>query len=106
MKNMYVYILECSDNSLYVGVTNDVGRRFIEHSIGIHEDSFTFKRRPLKLVFCRHFKSPMDAINFEKQIKRWSRSKKEALIKSDFALLHHLAKCQNDSTYENYTRQE
>jgi len=101
---MYVYILECSDNSLYVGVTNDVGRRFIEHSTGMHEESFTFKRRPVKLVFCRQFKSPMEAINFEKQIKRWTRSKKEALIKYDLELLHDLAKCKNGSTYENYIK--
>jgi len=106
MKYMYVYILECSDNSLYVGVTNDVGRRFIEHSIGVHENSFTYKRRPLKLVFCRQFNKPMDAINFEKQLKRWTRSKKDALIKSDFTLLHDLAKCQNDSTHENHSGEE
>jgi len=53
MRILYVYILECSDGSYYVGVTNNVGRRFIEHSTGIHENSFTFRKRPLKLVFSK-----------------------------------------------------
>ena len=67
MKDMYVYILECADDSFYVGVTNDVGRRFIEHVKGVHETSFTFNRRPLKLVYCKHFDSPMKGKNFENQ---------------------------------------
>jgi len=50
MKDMYVYILECTDDSFYIGVTNDVGRRFIEHQSGVHEDSCTFSRRPLKFI--------------------------------------------------------
>jgi len=53
MKYLYVYILECSDTSFYIGVTNNLGRRFIEHATGIHESSYTFSRRPLKLVFCK-----------------------------------------------------
>lgn len=102
MKNMYVYIIECSDGSYYIGVTNDVGRRFIEHSEGIHENSYTFSRRPLKLVFCRHFNQPVTAIRFEKQIKKWSRAKKEALIRGDFIELHKLAECRNETHYKNF----
>jgi putative endonuclease len=100
MKILYVYILECSDNSFYVGVTNDVGRRFIEHQSGVHENSYTFSRRPLKLVFCRQFKYPMKAIDYEKQIKRWSRAKKMALINNDFKLLHELAECKNETSHK------
>ena len=99
MKALYVYILECSDDSYYIGVTNDVGRRYIEHSKGLHETSYTFKRRPLKLVFCKQFKSPLKAIKFEKQIKGWGRAKKEALISDDLVLLHELSKCKNETSH-------
>jgi putative endonuclease len=102
MRFLYVYILECADDSFYVGVTNNVGRRFIEHWGGIHEEAYTFKRRPLKLVFCRQFDSPMKAIRFEKQVKGWTKAKKQALINGDFELLHKLAKCKNDTSHEIY----
>lgn len=97
MKVLYVYILECADDSFYVGVTNDVGRRFIEHITGIHDRAYTFEKRPLKLVFCRQFKRPLEAIEYEKQVKGWSRAKKIALIRNEIAKLHELAECQNDS---------
>ena len=100
MKALYVYILECSDDSFYVGVTNDVGRRFIEHITGLHEGSYTFSRRPLKLVFCKQFNSPIKAIEYEKQLKRWSTAKKLALINNDLELLHKLAACKNDTSYK------
>jgi len=99
LKALYVYILECSDDSYYIGVTNDVGRRFIEHSRGLHETSYTCKRRPLKLVFCKQFSSPLKAIKFEKQIKAWSRAKKKALISDDKVLLHELSKCNNETSH-------
>jgi putative endonuclease len=102
MKFLYVYILECADDSFYVGVTNNVGRRFIEHSAGIHEEAYTFRRRPLKLVFCRQFESPMRAIRYEKQLKGWTKAKKVALINGDFELLHELAKCRNQTSHEHY----
>jgi putative endonuclease len=95
--------MECSDNSFYVGVTNDVGRRFIEHQSGVHEDSYTFRLRPLKLVFCRQFNGPMKAINYEKQIKRWSRAKKIALINNDFKSLHELAECKNETSHKFFS---
>jgi putative endonuclease len=104
MRTLYVYILECADSTFYTGVTNNVGRRFIEHISGLHEDSYTFKRRPLKLVFCREFYSPMKAILYEKQLKRWSKAKKEALIKNDIPSLHLLAECKNDTTHKNYKK--
>ncbi len=105
MKNMYVYILECSDETYYTGVTNDVGRRFIEHVTGIHDDSYTARRRPLKLVFCKQFKNPIEAINYEKQIKRWSRAKKVALINIDYSSLHELSVCKNETNSRNFKSQ-
>jgi putative endonuclease len=102
MKFLYVYILECADDSFYVGVTNNVGRRFIEHSSGIHEEAYTYGRRPLKLVFCRQFTNPLNAIRYEKQVKGWTKAKKAALIIGDHELLHELAKCKNETSHENY----
>lgn len=104
MKILYVYILECSDNTFYVGVTNDVGRRFIEHTEGLHENSYTFNRRPLKLVFCKQFTSPIKAINYEKQLKGWTRAKKLALISNDLDLLHELSKCKNETSHEKFSK--
>lgn len=106
MKTLYVYILECSDDTLYVGVTNNVGRRFIEHISGIHEDSYTFSRRPLKLVYCKKFSSPIEAIEYEKQLKGWSKAKKLALINNDLKLLHDLAACKNETSHESYIRSD
>lgn len=103
MKTLTVYILECSDNSFYVGVTNDVGRRFIEHQSGVHEDSYTFNRRPLKLVYCKQFRSPIKAIDYEKQLKGWSKAKKLALISNDFKSLHELAECKNETSHKFFT---
>ena len=100
MKILYVYILECADNSFYTGVTNDVGRRFIEHMTGFHEESYTFSRRPLKLVFCKKFNSPIKAIEYEKQLKRWSKAKKLALMNNNLSLLHELAVCKNKTSHK------
>ena len=106
MKSLYVYILECADNSFYVGVTNDVGRRFIEHASGIHENSYTNSRRPVNLVFCRQFKSPMKAIKYEKQVKGWTKEKKQALINNDIDSLHNLSSCKNETSHEFYKKSD
>ncbi len=51
MKIYYVYILKCSDKSYYTGFTSNLEERLMEHKEGKHIGSYTFKRRPLKLVF-------------------------------------------------------
>lgn len=86
-----VYILKCSDNSYYVGVTNDIDRRLNEHQEGLTK-GYTSSRRPLELVFTEHFKEVNRAIAFEKQIKGWRRAKKEALISGNWHLLPELSK--------------
>jgi len=80
----FVYIVECSDHLYYTGVTNDVERRIWEHNTGIHPESFTFKRRPVVLRYFEHFTDINHAIEWEKQIKGWSRKKKEALFNQDW----------------------
>lgn len=88
---MAVYILECSDKSFYTGVTNDPEKRLLIHNSGINQDSYTYTRRPVKMVFCEIFNSPSQAINFEKQVKGWSRKKKQALIDGRWDLLPGLS---------------
>lgn len=87
----YVYILKCADNSYYVGFSNDPYRRFEEHSSGMDPKSYTFFRRPLTLVYTVGFPDPVEGIAFEKQLKGWSRKKKEALIGGDIFLLKKLS---------------
>ena len=92
MKTMYVYILLCSDKTYYVGVTNNLEHRFEQHQEGINPQCYTFSRRPLQLMFYELFNNPLDAIAFEKKIKKWSKSKKEALISKNYNLLPELSK--------------
>ncbi len=104
MKLMYVYILKCSDQSYYTGVTNDLDKRFIEHSEGYNPDCYTYSRRPLELVYYENFSTPREAIAFEKKIKGWSRAKKEALINGNWNKIQELAKCKNSTSSENYNK--
>ena len=96
----YVYILQCSDDSYYTGITNNIERRLFEHNSGSDKKSYTYKRRPLKLVFQQDFSDVLPAIYFEKQIKGWTRAKKEALIDGDFDRLQLLAECRNATHYK------
>jgi len=92
MKVSYIYILKCSDNSYYTGVTTNLEQRFKQHQSGFYKGSFTYFRRPLSLVFYATFTNINLAIDKEKQIKKWSRAKKEALIDDRFEALPNLAK--------------
>jgi putative endonuclease len=95
MKLYYVYILKCSDNLTYTGITNDLSRRLEEHQKGLNKNCFTYKRRPLELIFKQDFNDIKQAIYFEKKIKKWSAKKKFALANGDFYLLQILAECRN-----------
>ncbi|RYY61999.1 MAG: GIY-YIG nuclease family protein [Chitinophagaceae bacterium] len=88
----WVYILECCDGSYYVGVTNDLMRRFQEHCDGLDESCYTFKRRPLEMRYYEIYYYIHDAIDREKQLKGWTRAKKEALMQQDIPILKALAK--------------
>jgi len=99
---MYVYILKCKDDSYDVGVTNDIERRVREHNEGRNPQAYTFKRRPIELVYHEFYHDAISAIEAEKQLKGWSRKKKEALIAKNWERLHELAKCKNETSHENY----
>ncbi len=98
----FVYILKCADGSYYVGLTNDLGRRLQEHGEGHVRSAYTYNRRPLDLVYQVDFNYINEAIAFEKQLKRWSRKKKEALIRGDWTSLKEYSKCVNGTSHKNY----
>jgi putative endonuclease len=86
MKDYFVYILKCSDDSYYTGVTNNLEKRINEHNSGMIK-GYTFSRLPVVMVYSQRFDDIKRTIEVEKQIKGWSRRKKEALISGNFDLL-------------------
>lgn len=92
MKTFYVYILECSDKTYYTGITSNLTKRFESHQAGAYKGSYTSSRRPVKLAFYCEFTNPNMAIETEKQIKKWSQSKKKALIAGEYEKLPNLAR--------------
>ena len=61
MKLYYLYLIECSDGTYYVGVTNDLIRRVMEHEQGIDQTCYTFQRKPLKLKYHLTFTNIIEA---------------------------------------------
>ena len=89
----WAYMLRCADGSYYVGHTDN-----LEHRIGQHQSGaipgYTHERRPVTLVWSQDFPSREEALAAELQIKRWSRAKKEALIRGDWDGLRQAARKQ------------
>ena len=92
MKKFQVYILKCADETYYVGMTSDIKKRIHRHKTAYYENSYTSSRLPIKLVWTIHCPNFEQTMLLEKQIKKWSRAKKEALINGQFDLLPDLAK--------------
>lgn len=103
MEKAWVYILKCSDGSYYTGKTQNLELRVAQHQNGAVK-GYTSQRLPVQLVFVQGFPTYIEAIRAERQIKGWSRAKKEALICGDFELLHDLSVCRNTSHYKNRER--
>ena len=88
----YAYMLRCADGSYYIGSARlGLERRVSEHNAGTF-GGYTSKRRPVSLVWSQHFLNITDAIAAERQIKGWSRAKKEALIREDYEAIRRLSK--------------
>lgn len=87
----HCYLLLCADGTYYCGHTDDIDLRFAQHQSGFFP-GYTFKRRPVQLVWNEAFQTREDAKAAEKQIKGWSRAKKDALIAGDWKLLSRLAR--------------
>jgi putative endonuclease len=89
---IFVYMLRCADGSYYVGTARgDLERRVMEHDVG-RVDGYTARRRPVSLVWQQEYEDPVEAIAAERQLKGWSRRKKEALISGDFPELRSAAR--------------
>ena len=91
MQSFYVYIIECADGSFYTDHTDDLEARFEQHLLS-KTKSYTSSRKPLKLVYCSEFSERCQAQEAERQLKGWSRRKKQALINGEFDLLKFLSK--------------
>ncbi len=91
MSKVWVYILRCADGSYYTGQTVNLEKRLAEHQIG-EGGEWTRHRLPVVLVFSQEMPDSDSAFFAERQIKNWSRAKKEALIAGNWNLLQWLAK--------------
>ena len=88
----FVYILRCRDGRYYVGSTRgSLETRVNEHNAGTYGE-FTKSRRPVAMVYSQEFDRITDAVAAERQLKGWSRGKKEALIQGDYERLRVLAR--------------
>jgi putative endonuclease len=97
----FTYILLCADGSYYTGSTIDLFVRLNQHQTG-KGANHTKSRLPVELVYYEKHGSIAVAFYREKQIQKWTRAKKAALIESDFNLLKLLAECKNESHCKNY----
>ena len=105
--NAWVYMLECADGSFYVGpARGSLEARIGQHQTGHFPGGYTASRLPVHLVWSQDFQRITDAVAFERQLKGWSRAKKNALIKNDyeevsrFAKRKTLLKERNSSSFE------
>ncbi len=92
MQKCFIYILKCSDGTYYTGIANDLYQKLGHHYCGKFRNYYTYKRRPLKLVYVFGFANPVVAAARHKQIRNWSQAKKEALMSEDYDSLPPLAK--------------
>lgn len=80
----FFYIVRCSDNSLYSGQTNNIENRIKEHnSSNSRSAKYTKIRRPVQLVYFEKFETLREAMRREWQVKKWTKAKKEALVKGN-----------------------
>jgi putative endonuclease len=87
----WAYMLKCADGSYYTGCTTNLDQRWSQHQAGTYS-GYTSTRRPLEMVWAVERQTIYDAIGMERRVKRWSRAKKEALIRGDWDALPKLAK--------------
>ena len=96
----YMYILKCSDGTYYTGSTWRIETRLARHNEG-KGANYTKCRLPVELVYKEYSGSIIKAFQREKQVQKWSRKKKEALIAENMQKLHELAECRNESHSRN-----
>ncbi|HAT9742522.1 TPA: GIY-YIG nuclease family protein [Legionella pneumophila] len=91
----WFYILQCSDKSYYTGQTDNLEKRLTQHQDKMIPGCYTSTRLPIQLKFSQEFMSREEALSAERQIKGWSRRKKEALINGDWQALSDYSKRKN-----------
>ena len=87
----FMYILECNDRSLYVGSTWDLDRRLSQHNAGEGAE-YTRRRLPVRLLYSEYYSRIENAFLREKQVQRWGRAKRLALVKGRLDQLGPLSK--------------
>ena len=95
-KPFWVYILQCSDGSYCTGHTDDLELRLAKHQSG-EVEGYTAQRRPVELRYVQECASREEALAAERQIKGWSRAKKEAMMQGDWDRVSRLARGKNQS---------
>lgn len=75
----YVYILLCSDKSLYTGITNNLKRRLTNHRSG-NGSIYLYSKLPVRLVYIEKFQEKSEAAKRERQIKGWKKDKKIRIL--------------------------
>ena len=88
----WIYILKCADGSYYTGHTDNLEKRIAEHQAGEIPGCYTHQRRPVTLVCSQTCATREEALAAERQIKGWSRAKKEAMIARNWTEVSRLAK--------------
>ena len=96
MAKSTTYILRCADNKLYVGSTTDIEERLKRHNAG-YASEFTHLHRPVELVYKEDYDTYQEAFKRERQKKKWSLAKKEALVAGDIENLKELSKSKGTS---------
>lgn len=89
--SFWVYLLRCSDGRYYTGQTEDLDVRLAQHKQGFFPNCWTYKRRPLELVWSEALPTRDEALVAERIVGGWSRAKKEALIRGDWKLVAYLS---------------
>ncbi len=100
MPTGYMYILECCGGNFYTGSTIDLIRRLAQHQSG-NGANYTRDRLPVKLIYSEKHPKIGQAFYREKQVQKWSRAKKIALMNGDLEELHIQATCLNITHYSN-----
>ncbi len=90
----FVYIVQCSDGSYYIGSTKNIEQRLLTHRKG-RGARYTALRLPIVLVHTESFSSQTKAMHRESQLKKWSHAKKHALIQRDVVNLRDLSKSRD-----------
>ena len=98
-----MYILKCNDGSYYTGSTNNLEYRLYQHMTG-EGAKYTSKSLPVKLVYFEECNRIDEAFGREKQVQKWTRAKKKALINKFSEELIRLAECMNETHSKNNPR--